>query len=100
MRNGELDYYVTFDTVKVGEIQAQFVVERAPRGNYIWLKGGPEDFNAHLVYQGHKNILQPLIDKGDINIVLEQWCNGWDPNEALKHTENGLTLVDNNIKQL
>ena len=98
VRNGELDYYVTFDSVKVGEIQAQFVVERAPRGNYIRQKGGPEDFNAHLVYQGHKNILQPLIDKGDINIVLEQWCNGWDPNEALKHTENGLTLVDNNIQ--
>jgi len=98
VRNGDLDYYITFDTVKVGETQAKFVVEKAPKGNYIWLKGGPEDFNAHLVYQGHKNILQPYIDRGDIKIVLEQWCNGWDPKEALKHTENGLTLAGNDIQ--
>ncbi len=98
VRNGDLDYYVTFDSIKVGEKQAEFVVGKAPVGNYIWLKGGPEDFNAHLVYQGHKNILQPYIDRGDINIVLEQWCKGWAPSEALKHTENGLTLADNNIQ--
>ena len=98
VRNGDLDYYITFDSVKVGEVQAQFVVENAPRGNYIWLKGGPEDFNAHLVAQGHRNVLQPYIDRGDINIVLEQWCLGWDPEEALRHTENGLTLANNNIQ--
>ncbi|MCB5230985.1 MAG: substrate-binding domain-containing protein [Candidatus Cloacimonetes bacterium] len=98
VRNGDLDYYVTFDSVKVGEVQAEFVVSKAPKGNYIWLKGGPEDFNAHLVAQGHRNILQPYIDRGDINIVLEQWCIGWDPEEALRHTENGLTLANNNIQ--
>ncbi|MCG8482963.1 MAG: substrate-binding domain-containing protein [Clostridia bacterium] len=96
--NADLDYYITFDSVKVGEVQAKFVVEKAPKGNYIWLKGGPEDNNAHLVAQGHRNILQSYIDSGDINIILEQWCNGWDPNEALRHTENGLTLADNDIQ--
>ncbi|HYE83518.1 MAG TPA: substrate-binding domain-containing protein [Clostridia bacterium] len=96
--NADLDYYITFDSVKVGEVQAKFVVGKAPKGNYIWLKGGPEDNNAHLVAQGHKNILQPYIDKGDIKVVLEQWCKGWDPNEALKNTENGLTLANNDIQ--
>jgi len=98
VRNGDLDYYVTFDSVKVGETEAKFVVAKAPKGNYIWLGGGPEDFNAHLVKQGQKNVLQPLIDKGDIKIVLEQWCNGWDPEQALKHTENGLTKANNNVQ--
>lgn len=98
VRNGDLDYYITFDSIKVGEVEAKFVVAKAPKGNYIWLGGGPEDFNAHLVHQGQKNILQPLIDKGDIKIVLEQWCNGWNPEEAMKHTENGLTLAGNNIQ--
>jgi D-xylose transport system substrate-binding protein len=98
VRNGLLDYYITFDSVKVGEVQAQFVVERAPTGNYIWLGGGPEDFNAHLVKQGHRNILQPYIDRGDITIVLEQWADGWDPEVAMRHTENGLTLANNDIQ--
>jgi D-xylose transport system substrate-binding protein len=96
--NCDLDYYITFDSFKVGVVQATFVVDKVKKGNYIWLKGGPEDNNAHLVANGQKSVLQPYIDRGDIRIVLEQWCRGWDPNEALKHTENALTMVNNNIQ--
>lgn len=97
VRNGDLDYYVTFDTVKVGELQAKALVEKYPKGNYIWLLGGPEDFNAHLIKEGHEKVLQPLIDKGDIKIVTQQWAKGWSPEEALKHTENGLTAANNDV---
>jgi D-xylose transport system substrate-binding protein len=96
--NCDLDYYITFDSFKVGVVEATFVVNNAPKGNYIWLKGGPEDNNAHLVADGSRSILQPLVDRGDITIVLEQWCQGWDPNEAMKHTENALTMMGNNIQ--
>jgi len=96
--NCDLDYYITFDSFKVGVTQATFVTEKAPKGNYIWLKGGEEDNNAHLVAAGQKSVLQPYIDKGDIKIILEQWCKGWDPNEALKNTENGLTAANNDIQ--
>jgi D-xylose transport system substrate-binding protein len=96
--NCDLDYYITFDSFKVGVVQATFVVDRVKKGNYIWLKGGPEDNNAHLVANGQKSVLQPYIDRKDINVVLEQWCRGWDPNEALKHTENALTMVNNDIQ--
>jgi D-xylose transport system substrate-binding protein len=96
--NCDLDYYITFDSFKVGVVQATFVVDKVKNGNYIWLKGGPEDNNAHLVADGQRSILQPYIDRGDINIVLEQWCRGWDPNEALKNAENALTMVNNNIQ--
>lgn len=96
--NADLDYYVTFDSVKVGETEANFVVQAAPKGNYIWLKGAQEDNNALLVAEGQKNVLQPYIDSGDITIVSEQWCKGWDPNEALKHTENALSKAGNDIQ--
>ena len=96
--NSDLDYYVTFDSFKVGQVEAQFVVDAAPKGNYIWLKGAPEDNNAHLVADGQADILQPLIDSGDIKVITEQWCAGWDPNKALSHTENGLTLANNDIQ--
>nr|WP_144528412.1 substrate-binding domain-containing protein [Peribacillus simplex] len=97
VRNGDLDYYVTFDTFKVGQLQAQSLVEKYPKGKYIWLLGGPEDFNAHLIKKGHESILNPLIKKGDIKIVAQQWAKGWSPEEALKHTENGLTAADNDV---
>ncbi|MGI6012057.1 MAG: sugar ABC transporter substrate-binding protein [Ruminococcus sp.] len=96
--NCDLDYYVTFDSYKVGQVEAQFIVDAAPKGNYIWLKGAPEDNNAHLVAEGQQDVLQPYIDSGDITVVTEQWCKGWDPNEALKHTENGLTTANNDVQ--
>src|SRR5699024_8132242 len=72
--NCDLDYYVTCDSFKVGQVEAQFIVDAAPKGNYIWLKGAPEDNNAHLVAEGQQDVLQPYIDSGDITIVTEQWC--------------------------
>jgi D-xylose transport system substrate-binding protein len=96
--NCDLDYYITFDSFKVGVAQATFVINKVNKGNFIWLKGGAEDNNAHLVADGQRSVLQPYIDNGSINIVLEQWCRGWDPNEALKHTENALTAASNNIQ--
>ena len=98
--NCDLDYYITFDSVKVGEVEAQFVVDAAPKGNYIVLRGGPEDNNARLVAEGQDNILNPLIEKGDIKVVTDQWCDGWDPNVALEHTENGLTACNNDLQGL
>ena len=96
--NGDLDYYISFDTVKVGKAQAEFVLNEVGKGNLVWLKGDPADFNAKLLMQGHEEVLKPYVDSGDITIVAEQWCKGWDPNEALKHMENALTANQNDIQ--
>ncbi|MFB5193522.1 sugar ABC transporter substrate-binding protein [Neobacillus sp. KR4-4] len=97
VRNGDLDYYITFDNEKVGELQAKALVEKYPKGNYISILGGPEDNNAHLIKNGQEKVLKPYIDKGDIKIVTQQWSKGWDPTEAMKNTENGLTAANNNV---
>lgn len=96
--NADLDYYITFDTYTVGKVQAEMVVEQAPKGNYIWLLGAPEDNNAHIIETAQTDVLQPLIDKGDIKIVTQQWCKGWSPSEALQHTENALTSAGNDVQ--
>lgn len=96
-QNGDLDYYVTFDTVKVGELQAESLIDEYPEGKYIWLLGGPEDFNSHLIEEGHENVLEPLVEEGDIEIVTKQWAKDWSSEEAMKHVENGLTSADNDV---
>jgi D-xylose transport system substrate-binding protein len=93
----ELDLYISFDSVKVGERQARALVERVPEGGYLWLGGSPTDDNAHRVREGHMNVLGPLIEAGKILLKGEQWCDGWRPEEALKHTENALTATQNRI---
>lgn len=93
----DVDAYVSFDSVKVGELMTQYLVQRIPKGNYVILKGGPEDNNAHLVYEGNMNVLKKYIDNGSIHIVADQWCENWSPEVALKHTENALTASGNKV---
>ncbi|NMB01289.1 MAG: substrate-binding domain-containing protein [Firmicutes bacterium] len=88
--------YLSFDSVRVGYEMAKTITELVPKGNYMWLGGSPTDDNAYLVRQGHFQVLQPLIDKGDIVLVGEQWCTAWSPEEAMMHMENA--LVANNDK--
>jgi D-xylose transport system substrate-binding protein len=97
VKESQPDLYVSFDNVKVGELQAQYLLARAPKGNYILIGGAPTDNNAKLFREGQMNILNPAIERGDIKIVADQWARDWQPNEALKHTENALTQASNNV---
>ncbi len=95
--NADLDDYISFDSVRVGELQADGVVKAAPKGNYFLLGGSPTDNNAKLLRQGQLKVLQPRIDKGDINVIGDQWVKDWLPEEALKIIENALTAANNDI---
>jgi D-xylose transport system substrate-binding protein len=97
IRNSDVDLYISFDNVKVGELQAKYLLDRAPRGNYVLIGGAPTDNNAKLFRQGQMNVLQPAVDRGDVHIVADQWAKDWQPSEALKHTENALTQASNNV---
>ncbi|MDA3900369.1 MAG: D-xylose ABC transporter substrate-binding protein [Spirochaetes bacterium] len=95
--NCDLDIYISFDNVKVGELQATEIVKLVPEGNYVYIGGAPTDNNALLFRQGAMNILQPLIKRGDINLVFDQFSDDWSASVAQKHMENALTKNDNNI---
>lgn len=95
--NSDVALYVSFDNVRVGEMQARYLLERAPKGNYVLICGSPTDNNAKLLYEGQMNVLKPAVDRGDIKIVAEQWATNWQASEALKHTENALTQNQDNI---
>ena len=97
IRNSDVDFYVSFDNVKVGEQQAQYLVERAPKGNYVLIGGSPTDDNARQLREGQMKVLKPVMERGDIKIVADQWAKDWLPSEALRHTENALTQARNNV---
>ncbi len=61
-----VDYYVTFDSVSVGEAQAQYLVDNAEgTGNPPYLyAGAASDNNAFLFFEGAWNVLQPKIADG------------------------------------
>ncbi|WP_156285768.1 D-xylose ABC transporter substrate-binding protein [Oceanivirga salmonicida] len=95
--DSDVDFYISFDNIKVGELQAQTIVEKTPKGNYFMMGGSPTDNNARLFREGQMNILKPYIERGDIKIVGDQWVKDWLPEEALKIMENALTATSNKI---
>lgn len=98
INNAEVDYYISFDNVRVGELQAQAVIDQAPKGNIVYIGGADTDNNAHMFKTGAMNILKPLEEKGDIKIVYDQFSKDWKPEEALKNMENALTSVKNDVQ--
>lgn len=97
INNADLDFYVSFDNEKVGELQAQSIIEKKPEGRYFLMGGSPVDNNAKLFRKGQMKVLQPLIDSGKIKVVGDQWVDSWLPEKALQIMENALTANKNNI---
>lgn len=94
--NANVDAYVSFDNIKVGELMAQALVHKVPKGNYIIVNGSPHDHNAYMFNEGYYNVLQPYIDSGEITVVKETWANNWNEEFATEAVtevlENGGTV--------
>lgn len=96
----DLDLYITFDNVKVGELQARFLAERIPAGGKLRVAriyGSKTDNNAALFKQGQDRVLEPLIREGKVEVVFEDWAADWKPENAKKImnaaiTKNGPTI--------
>lgn len=90
-------YYLSFDNVKVGELQGEFITQKVAKGSYIVLAGSPTDNNAKLFREGAMKYIKPLADKGDIKIVMDQFVKDWQPSEAQKLCEQALTANQNKV---
>jgi D-xylose transport system substrate-binding protein len=82
IKNANLDYYVSFDNVKVGELQASYLTKWKPKGNYAVIGGAISDNNSFQFKEGQMNILQPMIEKGDIRIICNDFVKEWKEIEA------------------
>lgn len=98
IRNADVDLYVSHQVVKIGQMQAQYALDHAPKGNYVLIGGSQTDNNALLLIEGQMSVLQPAIDKGQIKIVAKQFAREWLASEALRIMEDALTKNNNDIQ--
>lgn len=97
IRNSDVDLYMSYQIQRIGEMQAEYALQRVPKGNYLLIGGSPTDFNALLLRKGQMAVLQPAIDRGDIRIISDQFAREWKAEEALRLTEDALTRTRNDI---
>ncbi len=102
IRDSEVDLYLSFDNVKVGEMQAQFLLDRLPgnRGKIIRVYGSKTDNNALLFKLGQDNILQPHIARGTIQVLHEDWAENWKPENGKKITNAAITQYGNQFEAI
>ena len=93
----DVDLYMSYDNREVGEQQAQFLRNRAPKGNYILLGGAPTDHNAKLIRDGQMGALEDAVKRGEIKIVAEPWTPEWRAEEAMALTEAALKKAGNQV---
>lgn len=97
VKSANLACYISFDNVEVGRTQARGVLDIVNKGKFIMLGGSPTDNNAVLFRKGQMEIIQPLVDKGQIEIVGDQWVENWSDAVATTKMENLLTAVGNEV---
>jgi D-xylose transport system substrate-binding protein len=100
---GTAAYYVSFDNVEVGRLQAQTMVDclrqdgvRDPQ--VIMVDGGTDvDNNAVLFAQGAHDVLGPLQDKKQLTVVSEVVDKGWDIANAAPTFGQALTAAGGQV---
>ncbi|MGL4621649.1 MAG: sugar ABC transporter substrate-binding protein [Chroococcidiopsis sp.] len=108
IQDPDLAYYVSFDNVKVGELQGQYLADLYQKdanglkqgAKLVLLAGAQTDNNALLFRQGALNKLQPLIAQKKINLVFDQYTPNWDPTRAQNLMEGALTKQSNDVQMV
>jgi D-xylose transport system substrate-binding protein len=92
-----VDYYVSFDNVRVGELQGEALVKRLaddgnPTGPIVKIKGSPTDNNAKLFNEG----AQSKFDEAGVEIAQEYDTPEWLPSEAQREMDQAITALSQN----
>jgi D-xylose transport system substrate-binding protein len=91
---GDEDLYVAFDAVRIGEMQAQALLD-ALKGRrpirLVRIQGAKTDHNSFLLKEGQDKVLAPLIASGAVLVRHEDWAEDWKPENAKKIMNAALT---------
>jgi D-xylose transport system substrate-binding protein len=96
LTNSDIDYYISFDNVKVGELQATSLVDKLKEdgksGSIVMINGAPTDNNAKLFKQGAHSV----IDKSGFKVGKQYDTPDWSPDQAQNEMEQAITALGQN----
>src|ERR687891_376438 len=91
--DADIDYYISFDNEKVGELQGEALVQKleedGAQGDVVMINGAPTDNNATLFKKGAHSI----IDDSPFNVAREYDTPDWSPDEAQQEMEQAITAL-------
>lgn len=95
--DADVDAYVSPNHMKLGQMAVEYLTKIVPTGNYIYIGGDPDSYNAVLHREGALDALKPYLDSGAIRLVYNKMAPAWSPVIAQEQTEEALEANNNNI---
>jgi D-xylose transport system substrate-binding protein len=94
-------FYITFDNVLVGKLQASALLKVKAAGNFVVIKGNKADANADFLRSGMVQAGLPDVGKtdpaGKLVNVGETYTDNWDPANAQNEMAQLLTKNNNKV---
>lgn len=89
-----VDYYISFDNTKVGELQATSLSDKLeedgnPTGPIVKINGAPTDNNAKLFKEGSNSVFE---ERG-VEIAKQYDTPDWSPDKAQQEMEQAITAL-------
>jgi D-xylose transport system substrate-binding protein len=97
IRNCNLDFYLSFNNEKVGNMMANYVVSLKPEGKYMILSGDKSDQNAIWVKNGVVKVLDPFIKNGKIKVVYDVFVEAWSAENANHEVKQYINLTSGEL---
>jgi len=91
--DADVDYYISFDNEKVGQLQGDSLVKKlqddGKKGSIVMINGAPTDNNAKLFKEGAHSV----IDGSDFKVAKEYDTPDWSPDKAQQEMEQAITAL-------
>src|SRR5258706_1014803 len=98
INSDKIDLYISHQVPVIGKKIAEYALQHQPKGNYVMVYGASTDNNAVIMKKAELEVLQPAIDKKEINVVAQDFMPDWKPELALNFAENSLTRNNDDIQ--
>ena len=93
----DIDFFVGYDTYRIGQSLGLHLTEKTYKGNLAILKGDKNDFNSPLLYDGAMISIRPLVERGAIHMILDEYVNGWSVDLAKRMLTDAIIKNDYKI---
>lgn len=94
----DVDVYVARNNFGVGRKAAQAALDAGVlKGNWVIVSGQAGNTVAEEITKGYFDVMQPIIDNGELKVVSQLFHDGWDPESARRQAEDALTANNNEI---
>jgi D-xylose transport system substrate-binding protein len=95
VETAKVDYYVTRDNYKVGQLQIQAAMKFAPTGNYAIIRGDASDQTGRDISKAYDDRLK---GQQAIKVVFDQNIASWSPAKAQVAAEDAMSANKDHIQ--